>query len=180
MTRANVSSADYRALVARQATKAACPVKEGWADGALTIFVPGTPRHFKGKGHRYTVSKHTKNWRERTASRLLPYWFNEGRGRGFWPWLPELPKAITFTIYTAGRGFDPDNRRLICSPCLDALGMPRRYLRKGPDGKMREVGGHGVGLIDDDKNPAHAISYEQVTKATVPGIAITVALKGAE
>ena len=89
-----------------------------------------------------------------------------------WPWPPEAPKRITFTVYTAGRGFDgPENLRLVCSACLDALGMPRSYLRNG-----RMVGGHGMGIIDDDKNPAHVIVYAQVTKAKVPGIAITVGL----
>ena len=152
-------------------TRATCPVVEGWANGALTIFVPGRPTHFKGKGHRFTVSKHTKDWRERTVNRLWGL-----AGILPWPWTPEQPKIITFTVYTSGHGFDgPENLRLVCSPCLDALGMPRAYLRKG-----RTVGGHGMGLIDDDKNPAHEIRYEQVTQAAVTGIAVRVALlKGA-
>lgn len=88
-----------------------------------------------------------------------------GRVSAPWPWQPTDPKSITFTVYTSGRGFDgPDNIRLVCSPCLDALG-PRRP--RGP----------GMGLIDDDKNPAHAIEYLQVTKAPVPGIAVRIALR---
>ena len=76
----NVTKAEYAALQARSS----CPVREGWKDGALTIWVPGTPKHFKGKGHRFTVSRHTKDWRERTASRVFAYAHQMAspRGRG--------------------------------------------------------------------------------------------------
>ena len=161
--------------LAQQAAKATAPVVEGWRDGVLSVWVPGTPKHFKGKGHRYTVSKHTKDWRERTATRLLPY-ANPVTRRHWplrWPWLPEAPKRIVFTIYTAGRGFDGvDNLKLVASPCLDALGPNRTHLRNGV-----EVRAHGMGLIDDDKNPAHDIQYLQVVKAKVTGIAVTVRLR---
>ena len=161
--------------LAQQVAKATAPVVEGWRDGVLSIFVPGTPKHFKGKGHRYTVSKHTKDWRERTATqifRYMPQVLEGGRWkRSEWFWKPEDPKAITFTIYTSGRGFDGvDNLKLVASPCLDALGPNRTHLRNGV-----EVRAHGMGLIDDDKNPAHDIRYEQVVKAAVPGIAVTIA-----
>ena len=172
----NVTPAEAAMLAAR----ASAPLKEGWRDGVLSIFVPGTPRHFKGKGHRYVVSKHTKDWRERAATRLLAqahYWPSRPglafihHKRDAWPWEPSDPKRITFTIYTSGRGFDGvDNLKLVASPCLDALGPNRTHLRNGV-----EVRAHGMGLIDDDKNPAHDIRYEQVVKAAVPGIAVTIA-----
>ena len=93
-----------------------------------------------------------------------------------WGWKPATPKVIAFTVYTSGRGFDGvDNLALVCSPCLDALGMPRSYVRQG-----RQVGGHGMGIIDDDKNPAHEITYTQVVKAKVAGIAIEIALAGGQ
>ena len=160
-----------KAWVAQQAMKAACPVVEGWRDGALTIFVPGVPKHFKGRGHRYTVSRHTKNWRERTASRLLAHcsgWApREMRfivACGFatpWPWRANAPKRITFTVYTSGRGFDDDNLELVASPCRDALKDMR--------------------IIDDDTPAAgHCFTYAQVTKAAVVGIAMAVATEGSQ
>ena len=149
-----------KAWVAQQAMKAACPVVEGWRDGALTIFVPGVPKHFKGRGHRYTVSRHTKNWRERTASRLLPWQVSHGP-IGPWPWSPWDPKRITFTVYTSGRGFDDDNLELVASPCRDALKDMR--------------------IIDDDTPAAgHCFTYAQVTKAAVVGIAMAVATEGSQ
>lgn len=162
----NVTRAEVAMLEARRAGAERSPVKEGWKSGVLTIFVPGTPKHYKGKGNRWTVSKHTKDWRERTATRLLLAGVDHigdwASFRGRTSWRPEWPKRITFTVYTSGHGFDgPDNIRLVCSPCLDALG-PRRP--RAP----------GMGIIDDDKNPAHRIDYEQVTKAPVPGIAVRI------
>lgn len=170
----NVTRDEYAILQKRTQQGTQEPVQSGWKDGALTIFVPGKPTHYKGKGHRYAVSQHTKRWREATASRLLEHgagWATPelrfivaGGFKGPWPWKAEEPKRITFTVYTSGRGFDgPDNIRLVCSPVLDACG-PRRP--RAP----------GMGLIDDDKNPAHRITYEQVTKAPFPGIAVRVEL----
>lgn len=161
----NVTKAEVAMLNARRTSADRSPVVEGWKDGALTVFVPGKPTHYKGNGDRGTVSRHTKDWRERTATGVLRACAPQEVMRkhaALWGWTPETPKRITFTVYTNGRGFDgPDNIRLVASPCLDALG-PRRP--RAP----------GMGIIDDDKNPAHEISYNQVTKAAVPGIAIRI------
>lgn len=165
-----VTRAEVAALLAR----AACPIVEGWRDGVLSVWVPGTPKNVKNAGHWRARHRWTQEWRERAAHRLYEQSLPGGRPytiHGRWPWLPTDPKAITFTVYTSGRGFDgPDNLRLVCWPVLDALGPARTYLRNGV-----EVRGHGVGLIDDDKHPAHVITYEQVVRAKVPGIAVRIA-----
>ena len=153
-----------REWLAQQAAKAGAPVKEGWKDGALTVFVPGAPRHFKGKGNRYTVSKHTKEWRERTAVRLLEHRL-PGAHLEPWPWKPEQPKRITFTVYCRNAFDGADNLRLVCSPVKDAL---------GPRGPRKP----GMGLIDDDRDSSgHEFHYQQtVTRkaGSVYGIAVRI------
>lgn len=149
--------------VAQQAAGAKIPVKEGWKDGALTIFVPGRPTHFKGKGHRFAVSKHTKDWRDRTATRVyLACVGKDYRGETpSLPWPATAPKAIAFTIYGASR-FDDDNARLVCSPCRDALKTMR--------------------VIDDDRESSgHRFEYRQAkptrSAGAVHGIAIEIRLR---
>ena len=169
----NVTPAEAAMLAAR----ASAPLKEGWRDGALSVWVPGRPKNVKNAGHWRTRHRWTSEWRDRAATRIIAHARRPGV-TGYiivtrWPWAPFEPKAITFTVYTSGRGFDgPDNLRTVCWPVLDALGPARTYHRGGV-----EVRGHGVGLIDDDKNPAHDIQYLQVVKAKVPGIALTVRLR---
>lgn len=154
-----------RAEAAMLQARAAYPVTEGWDRGALVIFVPGSPRHFKGHGNRVTVSRHTKGWRERAASRLFPYHVIATRGsqgpiryeRG-WPWAARAPKRITFLVYCRNAFDGDDNLRLVCSPVKDAL--------------------KDMQLIDDDKDSSgHTFVYGQVvTRVTgaVHGIAVRV------
>jgi hypothetical protein len=145
--------------VKEQALRAAMPVREGWDQGALTIFVPGRPRHFKGYGDRYAVARHTKDWRERTASRLFPWRVTRGP-IGPWPWSPFDPKRIAFTVYCA-RLFDTDNLGLVCSGARDGLKDAR--------------------LIQDDRESAgHQFSYAQHRAQRgkeLTGIAITIEVK---
>ena len=142
--------------VAQQATKAICPVVEGWKDGALKVFVPGTPANLKNKvGHWSTRRDWAKAWRERTAAALYPH--RSSSILHTWPWRSETPKRITFTVYGRSR-FDDDNVALVCSPVRDALQDMR--------------------LIDNDGNVTHRFVYTQAppTRKTgaVYGIAIRV------
>ena len=151
-----------RDWVRQQAAKATAPVVEGWRDGVLTVWVPGRPANpMNGsRGHWSKHARWAKGWRERAGTHLLPFLGRFSYGRTLW--LPETPKAITLTIYAPGRGFDDDAWGPICKPLRDALKDMR--------------------IIDDDGNnpdgtPRHAITYAQVTKAPVVGIAVRIARK---
>jgi hypothetical protein len=153
----NVTPAEYAQLQAR----AQSPVLEGWRDGALTVFVPGKPTHYKGKGHRYTVAKHTKDWRERVGSRLLARMSEAGpRRRPSWPWSDTQPKRVSFIVISRN-AFDADNLELVCSPCRDAL--------------------KDMALIQDDRTSAgHEFTYQNMTTrkvGAVLGISIRVELR---
>ena len=161
-----ITSAEYAAHLAQRAAKGAAPVKEGWTNEALTVWVPGTPANLKNKvGHWSKRARWAKDWRARTAFRLLNGLQSKnvpklGLGPRNWPWSPEEPKLVTFTIYGRAR-FDDDNVALVCSPCRDAL--------------------QDMQLIDNDGNVAHRFQYEQAPPTrkagSVYGIAITIALR---
>lgn len=145
--------------------KPAGPVVEGWKDDALTVWVPGRPANMKNKvGHWSTRAKWAKGWRARAAAHLAFSWstrpvpFNgkaSEKNMG-WPWAPEEPKRVTFTIYGPSR-FDDDNCALVASPCRDALQDMR--------------------IIDNDGNPAHRFLYEQATPTRKAGAAHGIAIK---
>lgn len=147
-----MTSGVTREWLAQQAAKARAPVVEGWKDGALTVWVPGSPANLKNKvGHWSTRARWAKAWRERTAARLL---------RHHRPVPPYVPKRITFTVYGRSR-FDDDNLALVCSPCRDAL--------------------QDMGMIDSDGNPAHRFVYQQArptrkARAVQHGIAVRIEL----
>lgn len=132
----------------------AIPCREGWHDGALTVFVPGRPTHYKGKGHRYTVSKHTKDWRERTATHLLR--FLTPSNRGVPVFYPADPKRITFTVYSRN-AFDDDNLAFVCSGCRDGV-------------KDMRV------IQDDRKSAGHTFVYNNVATRAV-GAVLGIALR---
>lgn len=173
----NITREELALLQSRTHQGPQLPVHEGWKDGALTIFVPGKPTHYKGKGHRYAVSQHTKEWRERTASRLLMHcsgWAHPelrfivaGGFKSPWPWTPTARKLVIFTVYCRNAFDGDDNLRLVCSPLKDAL---------GPTGARKP----GVGLLDDDRDSSgHTFLYTQVVArkvGSVHGIAVRVAL----
>ena len=134
-------------------------VTEGWANGALTAFVPGVPTNMKNKvGHWSKRHRWAKQWRARTASRLSQWRITHGP-IGPWPWSPYDPKRVLFTIYGPSR-FDDDNRALVASPCRDAL--------------------QDALIIDSDGNPAHSFFYAQAAPTrkagSVYGIAIRIEL----
>lgn len=144
--------------VAQQAAKASAPVVEGWKDGALTIFVEGRPRHFKGSMHVTAKLGHTQRLRERTATRILmavpsitrvPLWGS-----------PALPKHVHFTVYWRSAFDGDDNLRLVCSAAKDAL--------------------MDMKIIDDDADArGHRFTYEQTVSrkaGSVHGIAVKVEL----
>lgn len=151
--------------VAQQAAKATYPVVEGWEDGALSIFIAGRPRHFKGSTHVNAKVGHTKRLRERTANRLWMHHVKVGRGgnfaTGFWPWTPAQPKRVTFTVYWRSSFDGDDNLRLVCSAAKDAL--------------------KDCGLVDDDRDSSgHVFLYAQAKPTrkagAVHGIAVRVEL----
>ena len=152
-----MTKAEYAVLKARTPA----PVTEGWKDGALTVWVPGTPKHFKGKGDRYTVARHTKDWRARTVTAIYRVRFRsvDGADAGF-PSSPERPKRITFTVFCRNAFDSDENLRLVCSPLKDALIDMR--------------------LIQDDRDSAgHTFIYLQVpsrVKGAALGIAVRVEL----
>ena len=160
----NITKAEAAMLAAR----AQAPVTEGWRDGALTVWIPGRPTHFKGRGDRFTVSRHTKDWRERTASRLYPHVLakvtrvvsNGMTTECRWPWSPYEPKLIAFVVYCPSAFDEDENLRLVCSAAKDAL--------------------KDMQIIDDDRRSSgHTFVYTQVVtrkRGAAHGIAIRIAL----
>lgn len=151
--------------VKQQAAKATYPVVEGWKDGALSIFIAGRPRHFKGSTHVNAKIGHTKRLRERTANRLFPWQRMVSVVRGMtippWPWTPAQPKRVTFTVYWRSSFDGDDNLRLVCSAAKDAL--------------------KDCGLVDDDRDSSgHVFLYEQAKPTrkagAVHGICVRVEL----
>jgi hypothetical protein len=160
----NVTPAEYAQLQAR----AQSPVREGWRDGALSVFVPGIPYNFKSGGQttRGGLMKHrrlVKEWRERTADRIFAVMSENDLGEKrapFLAWKQSDPKRVTFTVYSRN-AFDSDGREVCCSPSRDAL--------------------KDMHLVTDDRDSAgNVFIYEQITsrKATfVRGIAIRIELR---
>lgn len=151
-----------REWVAQQAAKATAPVREGWSDGALTVFVPGRPRNplNSSHGHWTKHARWAKTWRERTS---MAFWrraplYSASLGTRVFHWLAEDPKRVTFTVYGPAR-FDDDNLRAVCKPARDSLKDMR--------------------VIDDDRDSAgHVFVYEQAPPTrkagSVHGIAIRI------
>lgn len=158
---------DVALAVARRdavAGAARLPVVEGWRDGVLTVFVSGKPRNPMNGSHEHWAkrARWAKGWRERTGMALMPH--RSTTRLHAWPWKPETAKRVTFVVYAAAR-FDDDNLRAVVKPCRDAL--------------------TSCALLDDDRPSAgHTFLYAQAkptrTAGAVHGIAITIALKGAE
>ena len=152
-----ITRAEYVALQA----KVSAPIREGWRDGVLTVWVPGTPANLKNKvGHWSKRARWAKEWRERTATCL---WRLSGTRDYPWPWKARDPKRVTFTVHGRSR-FDSDNVALVCSPCRDAL--------------------QDMKIIDNDGNVAHRFLYEQAPPSrkagSAYGIAIRIALAGGQ
>ena len=113
-------------LTAKGATagiEARFPVREGWTGGALVIFVAGRPWNPLNGGQR-SYMKHArlrKEWRERTANRLLAVAAAQGWPLGTWPWEePTTPKRIAFTVY-GYNAFDEDALGPVCKSVRDGL-----------------------------------------------------------
>lgn len=171
-----ISADEFRTLLARRDAvnvSAAYPVREGWTDGALTVFVAGRPYNALNNNSR-SWGKHERlrrEWRERTANRIFEKCAPDERMRPhslLWTWKPETPKVITFTVYGPSR-FDDDGLAAVCKSVRDAL---------GPRGPRKP----GVGIIQDDRPSAgHVFVYEQAKPTrkagSVYGVAIRVELK---
>ena len=153
--------------LAQQVAKATAPVVEGWRDGVLSIFVPGTPYNFKSASalSMATMMKHrrlVKEWRQRTGERLYRWRRDAVWRRGVlytpWPWRAAEPKRVHFTVYCRNPFDGVDGLRVVCSPSTDAL--------------------KDMGLIDDDRDSSrHAFTHEQQPsrkRGSVYGIAVTV------
>jgi hypothetical protein len=135
---------------------AALPVKEGWRDLVLTVFVAGRVWNPQ-EGARIHPAKRARiihDIRARTAAAVGRF------SRG--PFPASRPKRILFTVYSFNL-FDPDNLRAVCKPYLDALGQKF----------------NGAGVIDDDRESAgHEISYANMCerkKDALLGVAIRIA-----
>lgn len=148
---------------AQETQRAAFPVREGWSDGALTIFVPGRPRNPLNGSHEHWSkrARWAKGWRERAQMALMREVGQWGVNRvRKWPWNTTTPKRITFTIYGPSR-FDDDNVRAVCKPVRDAL--------------------KDMCVIDDDRESAgHTFLYAQAkptrSAGAIHGIALRIEL----
>ena len=152
-----------RAEAAMLAARGTAPVREGWRDGALTVFVAGRPRNPMNGSHEHWSkrAKWAKGWRERTATACfrVPIKPTEFLTTLFPS--PATPKLITFTVHGPGR-FDDDGLRNVVKPVRDAL--------------------RDLALIDDDRDSAgHSFAYTQEARrkaGTVYGVTIRVRLRG--
>lgn len=152
------------AWVKQQAVKAKAPVVEGWKDGVLVVFVPGTPKNPLNGSHAHWSkrAKWAKGWREKAAARVYEIGCHrDGAPRmAPTPWAATDPKHVTFTVYGRAR-FDDDNLRAVCKPVRDAL--------------------KDMAVIDDDRpSSGHVFEYTQAKPArsagAIHGIAIRVEL----
>ena len=164
----NVTKAQVEALKARRDAAERSPIKEGWDNGVLSVFVFGRPTHplngTLAHAHWSKRAKWAKGWRERAAAALL-HWVTAQCTPALGPhhpWLgrPDTSKTVTFTVCGPSR-FDDDNLRAVCKPVRDALKDMR--------------------VIDDDRPSAgHTFEYRQEKPTrragAVHGIAIKIEL----
>jgi hypothetical protein len=120
----------------------------------LILHVPGPLRNPLNGSHGHWAKHHrwARDWRERTAQRLL-IWRLTHREAASWFSDPR-PKTITLIAHTV-RGFDPDALPAICKPIVDGL----------VDAQL---------LDRDDVQSPHTIRYQQKIAPQQRGMEIVV------